>query len=105
MTTGARKGLLYLVVLGILFDAGIYWLSARAVNGLAKQQHAQCKFYDDIGGSPITVQGSTVKPSLLGVSIVSDARVAWHQLGCRGTQQPASESFLHWAAYYHLPTG
>jgi hypothetical protein len=102
MTGGAKKGLLYIVGLGILINAGVYFLSVRSVNSLAVQQHAQCKFYDDLGSSPITaVPGA--KASILGVSLVSDARVAWHRLGCSGTQQPAAPSFLQWAAYYKLP--
>lgn len=103
MTGGARKGLLYIVGLGILSNVGVYYLSARSVNDLAVQQHAQCKFYDDLGGAPVVVPAGG-KPGILGVEIVSDARVAWHQLGCPGMQQPAEPSFLQWAAYYKLPT-
>lgn len=103
MTGGAKKGLLYIVGLGILSNVGVYYLSARSVNDLAVQQHAQCKFYDDLGGAPV-VAAPGVKPSILGVKIVSDARVAWYQLGCPGMQQPAAASFMQWAAYYKLPT-
>lgn len=103
MTGGAKKGLLYLIGLGILTNAGTYYLSARSVNDLSVQQHAACKFYDDLGGAPVVTTAPGVKPSILGVEIVSDARVAWHQLGCPGVQQPAEPSFLQWAKYYSLP--
>jgi hypothetical protein len=103
MTSGAKRGLAYLVVVGILINAGVYYLSARSVNKLSVQQHAQCRFYADLGSLPIAV-GVNGKASIVAVTIVSDARVAWHRLGCTGTLQPADPSFLQWAAYYKLPT-
>jgi hypothetical protein len=105
MTGGARRGLIYLLTLSLLFDAGEFYLFARSVNSLADQQHAQCRFYDDLGGAPVGVNSKTGQPSLLGVEIVSDARVAWRQLGCQGAQQAADPTFLQWAKHYNLPTG
>ena len=102
MTSGARRGLLYLVVLSILVDFGMYLLLTRSVHQLSTQQHAQCKFYDDLGSAPLTL-GPNGKASMLGVQIVSDARVAWHEGGCPGAQQPPDPSFTKWAAYYRLP--
>jgi hypothetical protein len=104
MTSGARRGLVYLLLLALIIDAAEFYLFARSVNSLTTQQHAQCRFYDDLGVAPITLNPATGKPSLLGVELVSDARVAWHQLGCPGMEQPADPSFTHWAAYYKLPT-
>lgn len=101
MTGGAKRGLLYLVVIGLLLDGGEFYLFARSVSTLADQQHAQCRFYDDLGSAPVTeVNG---KASLLGVEIVSDARVSWHHLGCPGVQQPPDPLFLKWAKHYNLP--
>jgi hypothetical protein len=104
MTGGARRGLVYLLLLALIIDAAEFYLFARSVNSLTDQQHAQCLFYNDLGGAPLTSRTGQ-QPSKFGVEIVSDARVAWRQLGCTGAQQPADPSFAHWASYYKLPTG
>jgi hypothetical protein len=98
MTPGARRGLLYLVMLGVLVNAGAYWLSARSVAALRTQQHAQCKFYADLGSAPLAA-----RPSLLNVAVVSDARVAWHGMNCPGRIPAADPSFIRWARFYDLP--
>lgn len=124
MTTGARRGLLYLVILTALLVAGAYVLAARGVNEvrvqqhmlkvqqdrlrvqqqrLRMEQHAACKFYDDLGSAPVASSPATGKPSLLGVTIVSDARVAWTGDGCPGQLAAADPSFTMWAARYGLP--
>lgn len=101
MTSGAKRGLIYLVVVGILLDVGQFYLLSRSINAITVQQRSRCKFYDDLGAAPVTeVNG---KASLLGVTIVSDARVAWHEGGCPGVQQAADPSFLKWAKVYKLP--
>lgn len=102
MTSGARRGLLFLLVLGVLVNGGAYYLSARSVDTLRTEQQASCRFDADIGGAPVASQKG-VKPSLLGVSIVSDARVAWHGLHCPGRLQAADPSFVKWAKHYRLP--
>lgn len=103
MTGGAKRGLVYLIGLCLLSNLGVYILAARSIHNLAVQQHAQCKFYDDLGTAPIASVGPGGKASILGVQIVSDARVAWHEGGCPGVQQAPDPTFLKWAAYYHLP--
>ncbi len=124
MTGGAKRGLLYLIVLTLVLVGGAYIQSSAAQNRLTAQQaelrrqqaalaraialqHRQqlklCKFNADLGGAPIAVNPATGKPSLLGVTIVSDARVAWHGLGCPGRLTPPSPSFRRWARFYHLP--
>ena len=101
MTSGAKRGLIYLVVVGILLDVGQFYLLSRSISAITVQQRSGCKFYDDLGAAPVAeVNG---KASLLGVTIVSDARVAWHEGGCPGEQQAASSSFLKWAKVYKLP--
>lgn len=105
MTRGARLGFVYLSVLMLLLGAAnLLWTSRQTGAANAKTQ-AQCRFDADLGGAPVAVSPATGKPSLLGVSIVSDARVAWRQLGCAGHLPAPAPSFLHWAAYYRLPAG
>jgi hypothetical protein len=110
MTTGARRGLTYLLVVGVAINAAAFWLSARAVNDLRYQQTrlhaaviAQCKFNADLGAAPVTVNPATGKASALGVSIISDARMAWHGLGCPGRLAPPEPSFVKWAKRLHVP--
>src|SRR5258706_11780239 len=113
----AEHRLVYLFALTLILIGGSYWQSSAAQNRLAAQQGAlraqqitlaktiaverqqqlsHCKFDADIGGAPIAVNPATRKPSLLGVTIVSDARVAWHGLGCPGKLAPPSRSFARW---------
>lgn len=97
-------GFAYLSVLTIaLSAANLLWTSRQVDQANAKTQ-AQCRFDGDLGGAPAPVAG-TGKPSLLAVTIISDARVAWHQTGCPGHLDPPSPSFAQWAAYYRLPAG
>jgi hypothetical protein len=110
MTVGARRGLTYIFLLTVILIGGSYWQSSQAQNRLASQQaalrmsvQAQCRFDADLGSAPITLNPATGKASLLGVSIVSDSRVAWHGLGCPGKLAPPSPSFLKWSKFYGLP--
>lgn len=66
---------------------------------------AQCRFDADLASAPVTVSPATGMASELGVKIISDGRVAWHQAGCPGMLAAPSRSFARWAKYYHLPTG
>ena len=76
------------------------YLLAGAANAHAR---AQCKFDADIGGVPVTLAANG-KPSRLGVTIVSDARVAWHTAGCPDPALgPPAPSFAKWARAYRLP--
>lgn len=98
-------GFVYLSFLMLALAAlNLLWTSRQTDAANAKTQ-ALCRFDADIGGAPLAVNPATGKPSLLSVSIVSDARVAWHQTGCAGHLDAPSPSFRHWAAYYRLPAG
>src|SRR5258706_13312817 len=66
---------------------------ARTVGDLRTAVRSHCKFDADLGGAPIMVNPATGKPSLLGVTIVSDARVEWHGLGCPGKPPPPPPPF------------
>src|SRR5258707_1559662 len=101
MTGGAKRGLLYLIVLTLVLVGGAYIQSSAAQNRLTAQQaelrrqqaalakaialhHRQqlklCKFNADLARTPIPVNPATGKPSLLTVTIVSHALGAWHVL-------------------------
>lgn len=113
MTPGARRGLLYLLVLGVAVNLAAFWLSARSVNDIRVQQlklHAAvlnlCQFNADLGNaaaSPVTLNPMTHKASPLGIQILADSRAAWRGLGCPGRLEAPSPSFSHWARAYHLP--
>lgn len=103
MTAGARRAVIYLFVLTLLLFGANLLYTTRLVGDSRTQQHAECKFDGDLGTAPVAVAPATGKPSLLGVTIVSDARVAWRQHGCPGTQPAADPSFVRWAKAYHLP--
>jgi hypothetical protein len=105
MTRGARRGFVYLSVLMLLLAAANLVFTSRQTGASDARARAQCRFDADLGGAPVAVVPKTGKPSQLGVTIVSDARVAWHQAGCTGQLPGPSPSFRQWAAYYHLPAG
>lgn len=71
---------------------------------LRREVLSECAFNGDLGGVPVTNNPATGRPSLLGLRIVSDSRVAWHQAGCPGHLVRPSPSFAKWARFYHLPT-
>jgi hypothetical protein len=105
MTRGARLGFVYLSVLMLLLAAAnLLWTSLQTGEANKKTQ-AQCRFDADLGGAPVTADPKTGKPSLLAVTIISDARTAWHQTGCAGQLDAPSPSFARWAAYYRLTAG
>jgi hypothetical protein len=66
-----------------------------------RQLHASCGFWRSIAPIPVVAAGSRVKPSLLGVAIVLEARAAYAGQHC-GTLPPADPSLITWAHYYHL---
>jgi len=76
---------------------------ARQQHSLGRQQHSLCRQERDVGGLPVAVNPVTGRASLLGVSIVADARTAWRGLRCAGVLPPPDPSFTRWARYYHLP--
>jgi len=104
-TWGARRASAVLSVIMLLFAGIIILYTARTTQRLHQQVQSNCQFDSDIGGAPITVVSPARRPSLLGVKIVSDSRVAFHIAACPGSLAPAAPSFIRWARYYHLPTG
>lgn len=104
MSAGARHAVIFLFVFAVALAGVNLLFTAMDVNRLRDAVHAQCQFSADLGSAPIMVSPSG-KPSRLGVTIVSDSRVAWHGLGCPGRLPPPAPSFAHWAAVYHLPVG
>lgn len=90
-------------IAAILVGAIVYLLVALAQD--SARIAASCHFWSDLGAAPVTVSPATGKPSLLGVTIVSDARVAWHGNGCAGILPPPKPSFVRWAKAFGLPVG
>jgi hypothetical protein len=119
------------VVSAVTIGAGFYQSSASR-NALARQQAAlrgqehklaladvrlraaqvklrhlqltHCQFDFDLGRAPV-VTPAGVRPGKLGISIVSDSLVEWHELGCPGPAPVPSKTFRKWARYYHVPQG
>jgi hypothetical protein len=102
MTAGARRGFVYLAVLVLIFSAFNILFTSILVGRVNARTHALCHFDADLGAAPASAAAKP-KPSKLAISIISDARVAWHQTGCTGTLPPADSGFVHWAKVYHLP--
>ena len=102
ITVGARRAIIYLFILTLLLTAGDLAYTTHLVDQVRAQQQAECKFDGDIGTAPVVAQKG-LKPSLLGVTIISDARVAWRQHGCPGHLTAADPSFVRWARAFHLP--
>lgn len=97
----ARALTVIVVAFAVIAIGGV----VRTTQRLTREVQSQCHFDADLAGLPVTVNPATGKASVLGVKIVSDSRVAWHQAGCPGRLAPASPSFSRWARFYHLPTG
>ena len=103
MSRGARLGFVYLAVVTLVLAAANLLFTSQEVTQVRGAVLAECRFNADLGSAPVAVNPKTGKASLLGVSIVSDARVAWQQLGCTGRLMPPQPSFVRWAKAYHLP--
>jgi hypothetical protein len=75
----------------------------KRANAVLRQQiHADCGFYKDLAGLPLTNTASG-HPSELGVKIISDSRGAWRGHGCPGKLPRPDPSFVTGAKFYHLP--
>ena len=103
MTRGARRAIVVLFGLVVLLAGANLLFTVRQVAAVHDALVASCKFDSDLGTAPIAVVPPAKKAGLLGVKIVSDARVAWRGLGCPGKLAPPGEGFVKWARYYHLP--
>ncbi len=102
MTWGARRAFASLFVLTIAFAAVVIIYTTLTTQRLTREVQSQCRFDSDLAAAPVAVT-TAGKASLLGVKIVSDARVAWRLAGCPGRLAPPSPSFARWAHFYHLP--
>ncbi len=89
--TGRAVAIVAALILAVGATGAVFF--ARTVGDLRTAVRSHCKFDADLGGAPIAVSPATGKPSLLGVTIVSDARVEWHGLGCPGRLTPPAPSF------------
>jgi hypothetical protein len=105
MTAGARRAVVFLFVLAFVIGGINLGVTFRQTGALRSALTASCKFDSDLGAAPVAVNPSTGKASVLGVTIISDARVAWRGLGCTGELGRPAPSFVRWARYYHLPDG
>jgi len=104
MSDAARRAVVALFILSLLIGGLNFFWTSRQVNEATVRAQAQCAFNADIGPVPVTVPASG-KPAILGVKIISDARIAWRRAGCPGRLAPPAPSFVRWAAFYHLPAG
>jgi hypothetical protein len=98
-------GIVVLFALAFLVAVAAVTGVVTEVSALQREVRSQCKFDADLAGVPVSLNPATNKPSVLGIKIVSDSRVAWRQAGCPGTLPAPSPSFTRWARFYHLPTG
>ena len=102
MTAGARRAVVFLFALSMALGAASLLWTSRQVGELRSAVLTQCRFDADLGSAPV-VAPHGIRPSRLGVTIVSDSRIAWHGLGCPGQLAPPDQSFARWARFYHLP--
>lgn len=103
MSPGARRAIGVLFALVLLLGAANLLFTVREVTAVHNAVIASCAFDSDLGTAPVIVVPPAKKAGLLGVKIVSDARVAWHGLGCPGSLPPPGQGFVFWARFYHLP--
>lgn len=105
MTQGARRSVVFLFFFAVLLSgANFFWTSGQ-VGAANSRAQAECQADADIAGAPVTMPGKPPAKPPLGVKIISDFRVAWHQAGCRGVLPAPDPTFVRWAGYYRLPAG
>lgn len=105
ITPGALRAVIFLFAFTLLLAGLNLLFTSSQVNDLRTSVLTQCRFDADVGSVPVATSPATGQASKLGVSLVSDSRVAWHGLGCPGKLAPPQPSFVKWAKYYHLPIG
>ena len=76
---------------------------AKANSTLQRQIVADCGFYADLAGLPVTVPVTGGRPTVTLPRIISDSRGAFVGHGCPGPIPRANPAFIKWATYYHLP--
>ena len=103
MSRGARRAVVVLFLLTAALAGGNLLFTAQQVSSVRMQQIAACAFDSDLGTAPVVVVPPATKAGILGVKIISDARVAWHGLGCPGELPAPGPGFVRWATFYHLP--
>ena len=104
MSDTSRRAVVALFILSLLIGGLNFFWTSRQVNEATVRAQAQCAFNADLGPVPVTIPASG-KPAILGVKIISDARIAWRRAGCPGRLAPPAPSFIRWARFYHLPAG
>jgi len=63
---------------------------------------SSCDFYAPLTGLSPAVTPQTHRPSKIGVSIISGARIAYGGEGCGRPLPPAPAGLQHWERYYHI---
>lgn len=74
----------------------------RNAQNLRQQVIADCGFYRDLAGLPVTPAAGG-HPSELGIKIVLDSRASFYGHQCPGQIPALSASVRAGAAFYHLP--
>jgi hypothetical protein len=106
MTTGARRSLLYVLVLVLVLIGGSYYQSSHAINLLRVAVQTQCASARDIADlahGKLMTDPKTGKPSRILVNYLGHQRVVFYGLGCPGRLKSPSPQFVHWAKVYHVP--
>ena len=104
LSSSARYAIIFLFVFAMTLAGANLLFASSQVRHLRSAVLTQCHFDRDLGSVPVTVNPGTQRASKLAVTLVSDGRVAWYGLHCPGKLPPPTQSFVRWAAFYHLPT-
>jgi hypothetical protein len=112
ITRGSLYSVIVLFIAMIVLTGASYALESNTISRIQRntasidaKTRAWCQFGADLAGAPVAVNPATGKPSILGVKIISDSRMAWAALDCPGHLAAPAPSFVKWARYYHLPVG
>jgi hypothetical protein len=108
MTAGARRGLAYLVILGVAVNGASLWLGARAIGDLRAAVRTECAASRDIGDlahGHLANDPKTGHPSRILINYIAHNRAVFYGLpGCPGHLESPSPQFTHWAKVYHVPS-
>ena len=100
---GTIKGLhrlrwILIAVVGTALVGGLIALGLIALKQQSELQ-ASCGFWSNAGVAPVNPMPPAVRPSLLGVKLVADSRIAYYHQGC-APALPPNPTLKRWAAYY-----
>lgn len=90
-----------LVAVIVVIAAGFAYLASSVIHQ-QNQLRGACALYKDLGALPVKPAPPVKRPSIIGVTIVIDSRIAFREQGC-GRPPKADPSLVFWAHYYHLP--